>query len=289
MENKTKIVYALATSGFIAGLVTTLSWSYTSRWFGLLILLSSLLIMYVTYTKEQKSISEYHEVSFDLMGVSLGILLIVIDLSYNIIVNDTFNSFDHGMIISGLIIVLLNSNVLKLKILDEHMISFSTYFIFITMVLYGFMFKGIAIILGTTDGGSNVVWDWFNANTAQASAFVLNLIEPTTVNGGIVTFDTFSVSIGYACSGIESISVFFSAVVAYFISKKDFNLRKNGKIMLIGVAALYILNVLRVTIIILVGYYRGVSEMMFVHANLGWILFVISMSIFWYFVFDGKK
>ena len=103
-ENTKKIVYALATSGFIVGLVTTLSWSYTSRWFGLLILLSSLLVMYVTYTKEQKSISEYHEVSFNLMGVSLGLLLIVTDLSYNIIVNDTFNSFDHGMIISGLII-----------------------------------------------------------------------------------------------------------------------------------------------------------------------------------------
>ena len=284
--NFKNIAYAFATSGFIAGLVTTLSWSYTSRWFGLLILLSSLLVMYVTYTKEQKSISEYHDVSFNLMGVSLGLLLIVTDLTYNIIVNDTFNSFDHGMIISGLIIVLLNSNFLKLKILNEHMISFSTYFIFITMVLYGFMFKGIAIILGTTDGGSNVVWDWFNANAGQASAYLLNLIEPTTINGAIVSFDGFSVSIGYACSGIESISVFISAVVAYFISAKKYNLIKNAKYMLIGVTVLYILNVFRLVIIILVGYYYGVSEMMFVHANLGWIMFVLSMAIFWYFVFD---
>ena len=285
-ENTKKIVYALATSGFIVGLVTTLSWSYTSRWFGLLILISSLFIMYVTYKKEHKSISEDHTIKFNLMGVSLGLLLIGIDISYNIIMKDAFNSFDHGMIIAGLVIVLLNSNLLKLKIFDDHMISFSTYFIFLTMVLYGFLFEGITILLGTTDSGSNVIWDWFNANTAQASAFVLNLIEPTTANGGIVTIDTFSVGIGYACSGIESISVFISAVAAYFMSKKNLNIRKNAKVMLLGVAALYLLNVLRVAIIILVGYYRGISEMMFVHANLGWIMFVLSMAIFWYFIFD---
>jgi len=60
------------------------------------------------------------------------------------------------------------------------------------------------------------------------------------------------------------------------------------KYILIGGAALYIMNILRVIILILTGYYYGVDSMMFVHEHLGWILFVAGMSIFWYLVFNDK-
>ena len=96
------------------------------------------------------------------------------------------------------------------------------------------------------------------------------------------------VSIGYACSGIESISVFFSAVIAYFISIKEYNLRRVAKYLLIGFLMLYLINLIRIVTIVLVGYYYGIDLMMLVHANLGWIFFVLSMTVFWNIVLENK-
>lgn len=48
------------------------------------------------------------------------------------------------------------------------------------------------------------------------------------------------------------------------------------------------LNVVRIMIITMVGYYKGVEAMLFVHTNLGWILFVFVMMIFWYMVMREK-
>ncbi|MCK4736159.1 MAG: archaeosortase/exosortase family protein, partial [Methanophagales archaeon] len=51
-----------------------------------------------------------------------------------------------------------------------------------------------------------------------------------------------------------------------------------------GACILFFMNVLRIMIITMVGYYKGGEAMLFVHTNLGWILFVLAMMIFWYMV-----
>ena len=56
--------------------------------------------------------------------------------------------------------------------------------------------------------------------------------------------------------------------------------------MLFGGVILYIINIIRVLIIILIGSYIGVDEMLFVHYNLGWIFFLFGMAVFWYLVID---
>lgn len=288
MEKNTqkKIIYAICSSVFIIGLLTTLSWQYTSRWIGLALLLSSLSVMYYTYRKDKKSISAPQEVN--LKVASLGLLLILVDISYNTIVHDEFRYFDYGMILAGLFIILLNINWLAFLKIEKQMVLFSSYFVFITMVMYGFFFTGVQIILGETGKGSNPLWDWFSGNVVSISMPILNLIGTTTTDGAVISFNGFTVGIGYACSGIESISVFASAVIAYFISINNQDIKKMLKYILIGGAALYIMNILRVMTLILTGYYYGVDTMMFVHENLGWILFVFGMSIFWYLVFNDK-
>ncbi len=225
----------------------------------------------------------------NLKGASLGLLLILTDLAYNIIVKDAFRYFDFGMIFAGIFIVLLNINWLSFLKIEKQMVLFSSYFVFFTMVMYGFFFKGVQFLLGETSKGSNPLWDWFSSNVVSITMPILNLIGTTTADSATISFNGFSVSIGYACSGIESISVFASAVIAYFISINNRNIKKILKYLLIGGAALYIMNIMRVMTLILTGYYYGVDTMMFVHANLGWILFVIGMSIFWYLVFQDKE
>lgn len=287
MEKTTqkKLIYAICSSVFIIGLLTTLSWQYTSRWIGLALLVSSLSVMYYTYRKDKKDIAAPQEVN--LKVASLGLLLILADISYNTIVKDEFRYFDYGMILAGIFIILLNINWLSFLKIEKQMVLFSSYFVFITMVMYGFLFKGINILLGT-DGDNNPFWNWFAQNAVSAAVPLLNLIKPTFSDGATISFSGFTVSVGYACSGIESISVFAAAVIAYFIAINNKDFKKMLKYILIGSAALYIMNILRVIILILTGYYYGVDTMMFIHANLGWILFVIGMSIFWYLVFNDK-
>ncbi len=281
-----KIVYAVCSSVFIIGLLTTITWQYTSRLIGLALLVSSVSVMYYIYRKDHKDIVAPQEVNLKL--ASLGFMLILADLAYNIIVKDEFRYFDYGMILSGFFIILFNINWLSFLMIEKQMVRFSSYFIFITIVMYGFFFKGVQFLLGETSSGSNPLWDWFSNNVVMISMPILNLIGTTTADNATISFNGFSVSIGYACSGIESVSVFASAVIAYFISINNNNIKKILKYILIGGAALYIMNILRVIILILTGYYYGVDSMMFVHANLGWILFVIGMAVFWYLVFQEK-
>ena len=70
----------------------------------------------------------------NLKVASLGLLLILVDVSYNIIVKDEFRYFDYGMILAGIFIVLLNINWLSFLKIKKQMVIFSSYFVFFTMV-----------------------------------------------------------------------------------------------------------------------------------------------------------
>ncbi|MFQ6057057.1 MAG: exosortase/archaeosortase family protein, partial [Methanosarcinales archaeon] len=63
-------------------------------------------------------------------------------------------------------------------------------------------------------------------------------------------------------------------------------IKKIFKYSLIGITALFFMNILRIMILMIVGYYYGTEKMLFVHYNLGWILFALGISVFWYLVLD---
>jgi archaeosortase C (PEF-CTERM variant) len=276
----TKVLYAFSASIFIIGLRLALSWSYNSRFAGVFMVLIAILITYFNYMKGKKDIAIPQIINSK--RVSLGALLILIDIFYNLYASDPFRHFDFGMLLCGLTIILLNLGLFRFLKLDEEMIVFTTYFLFTTMLLYGFLFSGLPFLLKSP---TNPLFDWFTKTVTGVSAIFLNMIRPTSITGNIINFNGFSVGIGYACSGIESISVFFSALVAYFVAARKYTIKKMGKFMLMGGMALYLMNIVRVMIIVMVGYCYGIDTMSFVHQNLGWVIFVCSMAVFWYLLF----
>jgi len=287
--DKMKLIYSLCAGIFTISLVITLTWSPAStwsRWLGFLFLSSSIFATYHFYKKEIKISSSYNQISP--IRASLGLILIITDILYNVIMKNTFSYFDYGVIIAGLSIILLNINGLSFLKLDEKMIIFASYFIFITLILYGFSFKGLNIIFNSTNA-DNPFWNWFCADVAHATMLILNFIRPTTSYGSTINFDGFCVNVAYACSGLESISVFFSAILAYFISIREYNIRQIAKYLLIGILILYPINLMRIVTIVLVGYYCGAYEMLLVHSYLGMMIFVLSMTAFWYIVLKNNK
>lgn len=90
------------------------------------------------------------------------------------------------------------------------------------------------------------------------------------------------VQIGEACSGIHSVSIFISAFIAYNLSFRKYISLDTNIFLLIGIIFAYLANLIRMVIIIVIGHYRGIDDMLWVHANIGFVVFIIWVSIFFY-------
>lgn len=285
-----KLSYALSISVLIAGLRLVFMWGHTSKLLGLGLVGISLLMLHITYikTKKEGGVSAH----INIRNASLGLFLIFVDVSYNLYSGDQFRSFDYGMLLSGLFIVLLNTSALSFLKLDEQIIQFTTYFIFILMLSLSFLGTGITLIYNfiyASNGSANPLYTSVTNLTVKNSAFFLDFIKPTTIIENTINFDGFSVGIVYPCSGIESMTVFIAAVIAYFAAFKEKRVKRIVMYSVIGIIVLYFMNISRIMILVMTGYYTGNEAMQFAHANLGWIMFVMAMFVFWYFVFESDN
>jgi exosortase/archaeosortase family protein len=190
-----------------------------------------------------------------------------------------------GILGSGIVIVLLNLRILSFLKLNDKMISFSSNFLFITISIYSFI-----LLLPRY-----LFMDRLTNLSGYTAVFFLNFIKPTTakivinypdLNNVIINFDGSTVGVGDACSGAMMLTVFIAAVVAFYIASSKKNFKRMLRNVFFGGILFYFINVLRIIILILINRYYGSEIMYFFHINLGWILFVIGMGVFWYYEFD---
>ncbi len=95
-----------------------------------------------------------------------------------------------------------------------------------------------------------------------------------------------TVVITTACSGIYSFGIFASAFVAFVLTEYERPSRRVWLLLALGLAAAYVANVLRMVVIILVGYYTDSAEtdlqnMLVAHSYAGWLIFLAWISLFW--------
>jgi archaeosortase C (PEF-CTERM variant) len=103
---------------------------------------------------------------------------------------------------------------------------------------------------------------------------------------------TIQMGMGVSCSGIYSLAIFFSAFVAYVHVRYGRFERKINALLAVGLLGTYLANLLRVFIVALVGYSYGREALISAHQNLGWIVFMIWVAVFWYVgfrVLEGRK
>ncbi len=259
------------------------------------ILFSSFCIYYFYLRVKRTGIEEPFTVELNVFNVLLGFLLIVIDIIFNLFVGDELGNFDISLILCGIGIVLLNMNVLKFLNLDEKFINFASRFIFIFVLLYGFLFSGITHLTGSSS--ENYLFTFLTLWSSKVSCFFLNFVGPTSIriisdqwsHGVSINFKGFEVGIYSPCSGVESIVVFLAAVAGYILSDRNIKLKKMISLTVIGLIALFFINVFRICLLVLIGYGWGDTAMRFFHYNLGWIFFVLSMAVFWLLVMRGEE
>ncbi len=117
--------------------------------------------------------------------------------------------------------------------------------------------------------------------TAYLEYFVLNVFtDKATIDGNLVSMDGFAVRIIEECTGIFEVIIFVAAVLAF---PTTWAKRLIGLGM--GIPLLYVFNVVRILVLILVGRYQpGVFEFMhlyFWQATL--ILMITSVWLLWIF------
>ena len=99
-----------------------------------------------------------------------------------------------------------------------------------------------------------------------------------------------TVVITTACSGIYSFGIFASAFVAFVLTEYERPSRRFWLLLALGFTAAYVANVLRMVVIVLVGYYTDTQQtdlqnMLVAHSYAGWLIFLGWVSLFWWSVF----
>ena len=89
-----------------------------------------------------------------------------------------------------------------------------------------------------------------------------------------------------ACSGIYSFGIFASAFVAFVLTEYETMSRRVWALLGLGLLTSYLANVLRMVVIVVVGYYTDTAEtdlqnMLIAHSYAGWLIFLGWISLFW--------
>ena len=89
-----------------------------------------------------------------------------------------------------------------------------------------------------------------------------------------------------SCSGIYSFGIFASAFVAFVLTEYQRLSRRVWIFLGLGLAMAYAANVLRMVVIVLVGYYTDSTQtdlqnLLLAHSYAGWVIFLGWLTLFW--------
>src|SRR5438094_1516551 len=95
-----------------------------------------------------------------------------------------------------------------------------------------------------------------------------------------------TVVITTACSGIYSFGIFASAFIAFTLTEFERPVGRVWILLALGLLTSYVANILRMVVIVLVGYYTDTAEtdlqnMLIAHSYAGWLIFLGWLGLFW--------
>lgn len=106
---------------------------------------------------------------------------------------------------------------------------------------------------------------------------------PSSIDGQSVTYATHDgplrVDVGAACSGLQAMALFTGVLALYLFIERPGG-RRLAVWSTIGIAGVYLANLLRLVTIFLVGYRWGSDALVRVHAQAGWIFFLAWALLF---------
>ncbi len=209
----------------------------------------------------------------------LGSILVIADIFYNIKTGSGIQTLDTMIIFLGISLISLNVKNSNISSIGEFGAYFSSIFLLFFLVVYAMPSRL----------GSNI-YDYYGYYaTTLPSLLILKSMNISLNMDSLVTFHVYGIEdiyykIDLGCFGFYSMILIISTVLAYRLTTPKKNPHSIAKITIALIIASYISNLLRIVILVYVGYYYGLAAMQIFHTFLGWALFaaiVLPMAYFY--------
>ncbi len=225
------------------------------------------------------------------MWVSIGIGILLISAIWVLMLigvgNPKIGDSDVLLILTGIMFIIYPFIPKKYSLERDFILTFFV-FLLIAMALIPFLFDL------NSEGFTYYFLTMPLHNMLNLIGIRNLLVPPSTIH----IIDPLSkikspIIIARSCSGIYSFSIFTSAFVSFvLVIYRKIDLRA-VLFLSIGIALAYLGNIIRMTVVVLAGYYYGSSTLEWTHANLGYLIFFAWMGFFWMllykFLIKAKK
>jgi len=227
-----------------------------------------------------------------------GVVVVAGDLAYNFLVSAT-----PAFLTEDIIVLLLGAALLGYGFVPEVYARERDFVLVFFLALNAILVVPLlAVRAFVQDFDASVdVYSWF-ALAPETGAVLSLLGVPNVVHSlpGVtapaITFTPQQIGlqvtlvITTACSGIYSFGIFASAFLAFVLTEYAKPSRRMWVFLGLGLLAAYVANILRMVVIVLVGYYTDTAatdlqNMLVAHSYAGWIIFLAWTALFWGLLF----
>ncbi len=221
----------------------------------------------------------------------LGVLLILLDLAYNVALSATPALLTHDTVV-----ILLGVTLAAYNYVPESFGKERDFVLLFFLALAAILVLPLMILRALAFDFTASVDAYSAAMLAPPVGGMMGVLGiPNTVDGINIAFTTKAgipviVGITTVCSGIYSFSIFASAFAAFVFTEYN---RVDGKVVLLlalGAFTAYLANVLRMVVILWAGYEFSTAQaplqaLLFAHSNAGWVIFLAWIGLFWLLMF----
>ncbi len=173
------------------------------------------------------------------------------------------------------------------------------YMVLLTAIFYTLIYSGIDEHLFKLS-----IAEWLTKMTGSATAGLANLFGLNVLSANwdenigmtLLTFNspngTKSIGVDARCSGIHSLTIFLAIfLLMLFEARKRLKWNyRTALVALIGIVGTYVVNLIRVLIIVVIFYFKDWSIAGPIHDYLGYAFLILWVPIFWLFILPiGEK
>lgn len=213
-------------------------------------------------------------------GIGLGISgsLIIGSFAFNFVIGLTTGDYTYGLTDYVILIAGIFSAFYSIE---------STLVRTGILALFGLRALTLALSMVYSSAFVSISNFFVSVVVAFSKIVVSNEIEIGVLPGEIVVgggAGTSSVFIGWACAGLEELAL-ISVILYILISSFELSRRRAVLWLAMGIAGSFVINIIRMVILVWVAHTRGIDTMLWVHTHLGDVLFLIWIALFWLLFF----
>jgi len=239
-------------------------------------LLGILLFIIAIFLISRIKVGKSYVIKQSVLHMFVGALIVAADIAYNILTHSELGTLDIMTFLLGISLIAYDINNEEIS----RMGKFGAYMSATFIVLFLFFFS----LFNYLNIGFTHTFDHYfvllpSVFLIQTIGIPIHVIATETVR--IRGVEEMSVIIGGPCSGLYSMFLLIALMVAYTRIERV-ERSKFLSLLFISVAVAYFANLMRVSVLYIVGFYYGKEVMYTVHVHLGWVIFVIVVAMLLY-------